>query len=58
MSVIYLVRHGQASFGTANYDRLSEKGGRRGAPGQAVDCFDALTPGLHGGSRGRLPAGM
>lgn len=26
MSLISLVRHGQASFGSANYDRLSEKG--------------------------------
>lgn len=26
MSVLYLVRHGQASFGQANYDRLSELG--------------------------------
>jgi broad specificity phosphatase PhoE len=27
MSEIYFIRHGQASFGSANYDRLSEKGG-------------------------------
>ena len=26
MSVIYMVRHGQASFGKKNYDQLSEKG--------------------------------
>ena len=26
MSTIYLVRHGQASFGTANYDQLSQTG--------------------------------
>ena len=26
MSIIYLVRHGQASFGKPNYDELSEKG--------------------------------
>jgi broad specificity phosphatase PhoE len=26
MSEIYLIRHGQASFGAADYDRLSEKG--------------------------------
>jgi broad specificity phosphatase PhoE len=26
MSTIYLVRHGQASFGTANYDQLSDTG--------------------------------
>lgn len=26
MSILYLLRHGQASFGTANYDKLSELG--------------------------------
>jgi len=26
MSTLYLIRHGQASFGTDNYDRLSERG--------------------------------
>ncbi|MDT3439600.1 MULTISPECIES: histidine phosphatase family protein [unclassified Pseudofrankia] len=31
MSVIYLVRHGQASFGTADYDVLSELGYRQAA---------------------------
>jgi broad specificity phosphatase PhoE len=29
MGALYLVRHGQASFGTADYDRLSELGGRQ-----------------------------
>jgi broad specificity phosphatase PhoE len=29
MSVIYLVRHGQASFGASDYDRLSETGVRQ-----------------------------
>ena len=29
MSHIYLIRHGQASFGTADYDRLSELGRRQ-----------------------------
>jgi len=29
MSVIYLVRHGQASFGALNYDKLSEMGERQ-----------------------------
>jgi broad specificity phosphatase PhoE len=29
MGAIYLVRHGQASFGTSNYDRLSELGHRQ-----------------------------
>ncbi|KCX77757.1 hypothetical protein J532_4387, partial [Acinetobacter baumannii 940793] len=26
MTTIYLVRHGQASFGKSNYDELSENG--------------------------------
>ncbi len=30
MSVIYLIRHGQASFGTANYDQLSPLGREQG----------------------------
>jgi len=30
MGTIYLVRHGQASFGTADYDRLSDLGRRQG----------------------------
>lgn len=29
MATIYLIRHGQASFGSDNYDRLSELGGRQ-----------------------------
>ena len=29
MTDIYLVRHGQASFGKANYDKLSELGGQQ-----------------------------
>lgn len=29
MGTLYLVRHGQASFGSADYDRLSELGGRQ-----------------------------
>ena len=29
MATIYLVRHGQASFGAENYDKLSELGGRQ-----------------------------
>ena len=31
MSVIYLIRHGQASFGTANYDQLSAVGREQSA---------------------------
>ena len=29
MSMLYLIRHGQASFGTADYDRLSELGAQQ-----------------------------
>jgi broad specificity phosphatase PhoE len=29
MSIIWMIRHGQASFGTANYDMLSELGARQ-----------------------------
>lgn len=29
MAAIYLIRHGQASFGKADYDQLSEKGGKQ-----------------------------
>ena len=31
MSVIYLIRHGQASFGTDNYDQLSAVGREQSA---------------------------
>lgn len=31
MSIIYLIRHAQASFGSADYDRLSETGHRQAA---------------------------
>ncbi len=31
MTVLYLIRHGQASFGAADYDRLSELGSRQAA---------------------------
>ena len=39
MPIVYLVRHAQASFGTENYDRLSERGRRqsRWLGGLAVD---------------------
>lgn len=30
MAELYLVRHGQASFGTENYDRLSALGEQQG----------------------------
>jgi len=29
MATLHLIRHGQASFGAADYDRLSPKGGSR-----------------------------
>ena len=29
MTTIYLIRHGQASFGQQNYDQLSNKGERQ-----------------------------
>ena len=37
MAEIYLIRHGQASFGTANYDRLSPLGHRQAEV--LGDCF-------------------
>lgn len=50
MSVIYLIRHGQASFGTQNYDKLSDLGCRQArVVGQYLrDCgiyFDAVYSG-------------
>jgi broad specificity phosphatase PhoE len=50
MASIYLIRHGQASFGTDNYDRLSELGCRQaevlGEYLQACDIrFDAVYSG-------------
>ena len=46
MSILYLVRHGQASFGQGDYDRLSELGQRQARLtgrhlGQAGVSFDA-----------------
>jgi broad specificity phosphatase PhoE len=29
MSTLYMIRHGQASFGKSDYDKLSEKGERQ-----------------------------
>ncbi|MCZ2103912.1 MAG: histidine phosphatase family protein [Comamonadaceae bacterium] len=50
MGVVYLVRHGQASLGAADYDRLAERGQvqaqRLGAYWQARGrCFDAVYTG-------------
>jgi broad specificity phosphatase PhoE len=50
MSAIYLIRHGQASFGSQNYDKLSELGCRQaGVVGEYLrDCgvqFDAVYSG-------------
>ena len=47
MSVIYLIRHGQASFGTDNYDQLSAVGREQSALlgsyfaalGESIDCI-------------------
>ncbi|OIH85385.1 histidine phosphatase family protein [Arthrobacter sp. UCD-GKA] len=44
MSVLYLVRHGQASFGTDDYDRLSDRGHEQSrALGKALAKFN-ITP--------------
>lgn len=53
MAVIYLIRHGQASFGSEDYDRLSELGRRQASLlgahlGRNGPTFDAL---LSGGLR-------
>jgi broad specificity phosphatase PhoE len=50
MGTLYLVRHGQASFGAANYDELSELGGRQSVRlgeyfAQKGIAFDALIAG-------------
>ncbi|OJU86641.1 MAG: histidine phosphatase family protein [Burkholderiales bacterium 66-5] len=50
MGTLYLVRHGQASFGAANYDELSGRGWNQarhlGAHWQAHgQCFDAVFTG-------------
>ena len=50
MSLIYLIRHGQASFGDENYDRLSELGRRQSRIlgdyfGRLGMTFDALYSG-------------
>lgn len=47
MTTIYLIRHGQASFGQENYDQLSELGQQQAARlgdvlGQRVGAFDAV----------------
>lgn len=46
MSSILLVRHGQASFGTANYDRLSALGHRQARSLGGVLAAREVTPGL------------
>lgn len=50
MSILYLIRHAQASFGSANYDRLSETGRRQASvlAGHLADrgvAFDAVYSG-------------
>ena len=47
MATIYLIRHGQASFGQENYDELSELGHQQAirlgqTMGQRVSSFDAV----------------
>jgi len=44
MATIYLVRHGQASFGAEDYDRLSQIGWQQGRVlGRALRCSQAAT---------------
>jgi len=44
MATIYLVRHGQASFGVEDYDRLSQIGWQQGRVlGRALRCSQAAT---------------
>ena len=45
MSTIYLVRHGQASFGAADYDVLSERGQQQARV--LGDAFARAKPRLH-----------
>ena len=52
MSVIYLIRHGQASFGTANYDQLSAVGREQSAI--LGSYFAALNEPIHGIYTGTL----
>jgi broad specificity phosphatase PhoE len=52
MSVIYLIRHGQASFGTDNYDRLSALGREQSA--LLGSYFAALGEPIHGIYTGTL----
>lgn len=52
MSTLYLVRHGQASFGSDDYDRLSDAGRRQVA--LLRDHFDARGVALDGLWSGRL----
>ena len=52
MSVIYLIRHGQASFGTDNYDRLSALGREQSA--LLGSYFAALGEPIHGIYSGTL----
>jgi broad specificity phosphatase PhoE len=52
MSVIYLIRHGQASFGTAHYDQLSALGREQSA--LLGSYFAALGEPIHGIYSGTL----
>mgnify|MGYP003339533863 FL=1 len=51
MSTLYLVRHGQASFGTPDYDRLSETGVRQvELLRQHLQALDDLPHAVYSGS--------
>ena len=54
MPVLYLVRHGQASFGSDNYDKLSELGVRQAEiVGRALRQREVRTPVLISGTLSR-----
>ncbi|KHL10668.1 broad specificity phosphatase PhoE [Mumia flava] len=54
MSAVYLVRHGQASFGTDDYDRLSDRGRAQAtALGQAWEASGFLPTQAYAGSMKR-----
>lgn len=51
MSVVLLVRHGQASYGTADYDRLSETGARQSRRlGESLTRSLATAPAITSGA--------
>ncbi len=57
MSIIYFIRHGQASFGEANYDRLSELGVRQSEIlGEYLQQIGVAFDGIFSGSLDRQTA--